>query len=272
MSQGYAIELRFLDGLTSGQQALFEAAAAGWRAVIQNNQPPLQVLTDNIAGLLIEARGVEIDGAGTIAGHGQPTVFRPQSRIPAKGRLEFDVSDLERLESDGLLVDAVAHEIGHVLGIGTLWTRLNLLVGSDSPNPGFIGIQARREFAALLGQENAPPVPVENSGGLGTMATHWREQVFGNELMTGFMATQGNPLSRLTLGCLQDLGYSVNMEAADPYVLPSALELAMMGVHAQKPHRHQCSLCHATREDFRTSARRSKRGRLRHGHVEGRKR
>jgi hypothetical protein len=210
--------------------------------MIQNNQPPLQVLTDNIAGLLIEARGVEIDGAGNIAGHGQPTVFRPQNLIPAKGRLEFDLADLERLESEGLLADAVAHEIGHVLGIGTLWTRLNLLVGIDSPNPGFVGKRARLEFAALLGQDNASQVPVENSGGLGTVATHWREQVFGNELMTGFMATQGNPLSRVTLGCLEDLGYTVIMEAADPYILPSAVELAIMGIHAQKPHRHQCSL------------------------------
>lgn len=250
MSQGYAIELRFLDGLTSSQQALFEEAAARWRAVIHNNQPPLQVLADNITGLLIEARGVEIDGAGTIAGHGQPTVFRPQSLIPAKGRLEFDLADLERLANEGLLVDAVAHEIGHVLGIGTLWTRLGLLVGSGSPNPGFIGIQARREFAAMLDEENVSQVPVENSGGLGTIGTHWREQVFGNELMTGFMASRGEPLSRITLGSLQDLGYSVIMEAADPYVLPSARELAIIGVHASKPHWHQCSLCHAKRIDF----------------------
>jgi len=255
MAEGYAIELRFLDGLTSSQQALFELAATRWRAVIQNNQPPVQVLADVIAGLLIEARGVEIDGAGTIAGHGQPTVFRPQSLIPAKGRLEFDLADLERLESEGLLADAVAHEIGHVLGIGTLWTRLNLLVSSNSPNPGFVGRRARIEFAALLGQTNVPQVPVENSGGIGTVGTHWREQVFGNELMTGFMAVQGSSLSRLTVGSLEDLGYTVIMEAADPYVLPTALELAMMGIHAQKPHRHQCSLCQAVRSPFTTSKR-----------------
>ena len=260
MPGGYAIELRFLDGLTGSQQGLFEAAAGRWRAVIQNNQEPLQVLTDNIAGLLIEVRGVEIDGVGTIAGHGQPTVFRPQNLIPAKGRLEFDSADLARLESEGLLVDAVAHEIGHVLGIGTLWTRLNLLAGGGSPNPGFIGNRARREFATLLGQDTAPQVPVENSGGLGTEGTHWREQVFGNELMTGFLATQGNPLSRLTLSSLEDLGYSVIIEAADPYVLPSALELAIMGIHAQKPHRYQCSLDQAGRQGFRTSARTLKRG------------
>jgi hypothetical protein len=259
MPDAYAIELRFLDGLTASQQALFEAGAARWRRVIQNNQPSLQVLDDNIAGLLIEARGVEIDGAGTIAGHGQPTVFRPQSLIPAKGLLEFDLADLQQLESDGLLLDAVAHEIGHVLGIGTLWTRLNLLVAGGTPNPGFIGNQARREFATLLGEQEAPQVPVENSGGPGTAGTHWRDRVFGNELMTGFMSLQGNPLSRVTLGSLQDLGYSVVMDAADPFALPSALHLAMMGVHATKPHRHQCSLCHGSQRRSRTMKSRSKR-------------
>src|SRR5690349_17436777 len=118
MTEGYSIQLRFLDGLTPSQQAIFETAAARWRAVIHNDQAPLRVLTDNIEGLLIEARGVEIDGPETIAGHGQPMVFRPHSLIPAKGRLEFDLADVARLEAEGLLTDAVAHEIGHVLGIG----------------------------------------------------------------------------------------------------------------------------------------------------------
>lgn len=41
---------------------------------------------------------------------------------------------------------------------------------------------------------------------------------------------------------MQDMGYQVNMEAADPYVLPSALHLAMMGVGAEGDHQ-RCSMC-----------------------------
>ena len=46
----------------------------------------------------------------------------------------------------------------------------------------------------------------------------------GTELMTGF--TNGLPcqLSILTIGSLQDLGYTVNYGAADPYSVPGHLQ------------------------------------------------
>lgn len=39
--------------------------------------------------------------------------------------------------------------------------------------------------------------------------------------MTGFASRGPMPLSRLTLGALADLGYSVNYAAADPYTIPN---------------------------------------------------
>jgi hypothetical protein len=63
-------------------------------------------------------------------------------------------------------------------------------------------------------------VPVENTGGLGTRNGHWRETTFGNELMTGFLNSGKNPLSRLTIASLRDLGYIVNLSVADPYKRP----------------------------------------------------
>ena len=44
--------------------------------------------------------------------------------------------------------------------------------------------------------------------------------MFGNELMTGYLSPT-MPLSRITVGALQDLGYSVNYAKADPYKLPT---------------------------------------------------
>ena len=69
-----------------------------------------------------------------------------------------------------------------------------------------------------------------NTGGPGTRDSHWREAVFGNELMTGFINQGVNPVSRLTIASLADLGYQVNLEAADAYMLPSPTVMAMMGV------------------------------------------
>jgi hypothetical protein len=72
-------------------------------------------------------------------------------------------------------------------------------------------------------------VPVENTGGPGTREGHWRETVFRNELMSGFIAQPGNPLSRLTVASLADLGYQTDLDAAEPYVLPNLLALAEDG-------------------------------------------
>ena len=78
------------------------------------------------------------------------------------------------------------------------------------------------------------PVPVENSGGAGTRDSHWRETVLLRELMTGFLNRNvTNPLSRLTIGSLQDLGYTVNLNAADPYSLTAQLRYAFPFVESE---------------------------------------
>jgi len=65
-------------------------------------------------------------------------------------------------------------------------------------------------------------VPVENSGGPGTMNSHWRESVLHNELMTGYINSGTNPLSVLTVQSLADLGYTVNAAGADPFAVAFA--------------------------------------------------
>jgi hypothetical protein len=65
-------------------------------------------------------------------------------------------------------------------------------------------------------------IPVEQDGGNGTRCGHWDEETFDTELMTGF--SEGSTtelLSRMTIASLEDMGYSVNLNAADPYTLPS---------------------------------------------------
>jgi hypothetical protein len=51
--------------------------------------------------------------------------------------------------------------------------------------------------------------------------------------MTGFVNVGGNPMSRVTIASLQDMGYQVNMAAAQPYELPNHLLMAEDGVLAE---------------------------------------
>lgn len=237
----FAVEVRFLGGLSQSQMDIFDAAASRWSQIIVGDLPRVQLPTGEIVDdLLIEAQGVLIDGVGGILGRAGPTILRANS-IPAKGIMEFDTADLQRMETDGSLLNVIIHEMAHVVGIGTIWDDLGVIAGCPTANPVFLGQNAIVEFGELTGSGSAP-VPVANTGGRGTRCGHWRESVFGNELMTGFLNAGSNPISRMTIASLEDLGYEVNYAAAEPYSLPSSLQLALMGIGADG-HRQQCQMC-----------------------------
>jgi len=247
VQSAYKIEVKFLGGLTPTQKNAFKTAADRWSKVIVGDLPSVVVGGVVIDDLLIEAQGVAIDGPGSILGQAGPTNLRPASAgasafLPAKGIMSFDTADLDKMQADGTLVDVIAHEMGHVIGIGTIWEHKNLLDGAGGSNPRFTGTNAMREFGVLKGT-GPVEVPVENTGGAGTRDGHWRESVFKNELMSGFIAAPNNPLSRLTVASLEDMGYVVDMNAAEPYVLPNLLLLAERGLMASlSDHTHAHAL------------------------------
>jgi hypothetical protein len=230
----FTIELRFLGGLNARQRAAFTAAADRWTRVIVGDLPSVLVDGEVIDDVLILAQGAPIDGPSGILGQAGPTHLRPQGAgaaalLPAKGTMSFDTADLKQMQSDGTLNDVIAHEMGHVLGIGTVWQQKGLLNRPGSSNPTFKGGGAIAEYRTLRGDWRRRQVPVENTGGPGTRDGHWRETVFRNELMSGFIAAANNPLSRMTVASLGDLGYEVDLDAGEPYELPNLLALAEEG-------------------------------------------
>lgn len=233
----FDIDVRFIGTVTNPlvRQA-FLTAAAKWKTVITGALhrtivinaagacdswiPPIN---DTIKDVRIYARVVRIDGpgdsTGNILGQAGPCAVNAGTRLTTYGLMEFDEFDLDQLVADGSLVDVIVHEMGHVLGIGTLWSFTRpLLVGAGTDDPFFEGTAARTQFAILnTSTYSGTPVPVENSGGAGTRDSHWRESILRNELMTGFLNRGSNPLSRISVGSLQDLGYTVNLTAADGF-------------------------------------------------------
>jgi hypothetical protein len=233
-SSPFRIKVRFLGGLNARQRAAFRSAADRWTRIIVGDLPRVRVDGELIDDILILAQGSAIDGPGGILGQAGPTHIRPPGRrpsanLPVKGIMAFDTADLAQMESDGTLNDVITHEMGHVLGIGTIWELKGLLKGARGSNPTFAGPGAMSEYQTLRGGGRRKRVPVENTGGAGTRNGHWRETVFRNELMSGFIADPGNPLSRMTAASLGDLGYKADLDAAEPYVLPNLLELAEAG-------------------------------------------
>ncbi|MEW6422132.1 MAG: Ig-like domain-containing protein [Deinococcota bacterium] len=213
--------------LTAGQKAAFINAANRWSQVIAAGLPDVPnvrlstgqtVTVDDVA---IVASSVTIDGPGNVLGQAGPRQVRTGTTLPLWGEMQFDSADLANMEANGTLQGVVLHEMGHVLGIGTLWDRslsANASPCLNATQVQYVGANGLREYRNLGGQ--AAGVPVENLYGEGTKCSHWKESVFQSELMTGFASRGPMPLSRLTLGALADLGYSVNYAAADPYTIP----------------------------------------------------
>lgn len=244
----FTVEVRFLGGLSPAQQAAFASAAARWSRIIVGDVPPVRLEGELIDDVLIEAQGTPIDGPGGILGQAGPRFIRPSSHLPVKGIMSFDTADLDQMEADGSLEDVILHEMGHVLGFGTIWGEefLGLLVGKGTVDPTFVGASAMREYG-LLRQRADPantadptPVPVANTGGEGTRDGHWREVVFGDELLTGFLSGAVRPISRMSVGCFEDMGYLVDYAAADEYPLPSMLRIAELGLFGT---RHAVDTC-----------------------------
>ncbi len=216
-SSNFQIEVVFTDSsLTGTQQAIFAEAAAKWSSIIIGDVPDEVVNGVLIDDLQVNASAPDIDGVGSILGQAGPDTLRIGSLLPSTGSMEFDRADVAQLEADGQLLAVILHEMGHVLGIGTIWDSLGL-VQPFGRELRFIGPTAAAEYNTIFGTRGNF-VPVETDGGPGTAGAHWDEEILINELMTGFIndGTE-NPISRITIGSLQDIGYEVNLAAGDPY-------------------------------------------------------
>jgi hypothetical protein len=236
----FFLDVRFVGAPTTAVQTAFQNAARRWKQLIVGrvhdvdvNAPAgicgeswIPAVTETIRDVIIFARTTAIDGAGSVLGQAYVCGYNTRNNLPVIGVMEFDEDDMPGLIANGSLGDVILHEMGHVLGIGTLWnTGRSLLRDAGGSDPFFAGSTARDAFAAMNTVTfGGTPVPVENTGGPGTRDSHWRETTFTRELMTGFLdRNTSHPLSRVTVASLQDLGYRVSLSAADPYSISAAL-------------------------------------------------
>ncbi|MDE2878658.1 leucine-rich repeat protein [Candidatus Palauibacter soopunensis] len=247
-SRPFDIDLILLDEVTDSQAEAFADAVDFWTAILADTEladVPLgqdvapgcwDITTDQRIGTVDDIAFVasvrEIDGEDGVLARAGPCVVRDESRLPAVGALELDAADLARLEEEGNLKDVeevILHEIGHVLGIGTVWVDHGLLrnlsvhnTGADTHFTGPLAIAAFDERGGA-NYDDGEKVPVENTSGPGAADSHWRESVLGHELMTPFQAPgERDLLSLITVQSLADLGYEVKVGLAEIYRIPGS--------------------------------------------------
>src|SRR5438132_1020296 len=241
VSAAYHIDVRYLTAVTPAQREAFDSAAAQWERLIYGDVPDelasfpagtcgpgTPVINEIIDDIIIYVRLDSIDGPGKILGQAGPCLVRDQSFQPGVGVMHFDTADVAGLLAAGQFDEVVRHEMGHVLGFGTIWQLLSLVPGAGGTDPHFVGAQATAAFDRNGGQPYSAgaKVPVENCCGPGTRDGHWRETVFDTELMTGFLnGGVPNPLSVITTASMGDLGYVVNYAASEPYTVANVAGL-----------------------------------------------
>ena len=236
----FHIDVRFFGpGMTDDQKALFTNAAARISAIVVGaipdvtysglsvsnacGLPGLPTIDETIHSIIIFASVAPIDGSGGILAGSGPCLLRNGAGFfPSIGAMLLDADDLPGTAAEGILQDVITHEMLHAIGFGTIWDVKGLLLAGGTVNSAFAGLRARLGCLGGGGASVcATSVPVENDMIPGTADAHWRESVFGPELMTGFVNHGPMPLSAITVGSLADLGYVVNPLAADPYVVPT---------------------------------------------------
>jgi hypothetical protein len=218
---GYQITLEFITSaagdVPQAVRAVAAEAAARWSRVIVGDLPGVdgggQFIDDMLFRVQMGLLGGAPGGPGGVLANARPVNFRDGgSGLPYEAITGIDPADANAATpSDrAFLLDVLVHEIGHGLGFTDNANVFGRFV--DAGSSTFTGPNAVREYNSAFGV-TAAGVPLQP-----IVLAHWDEAVFGNEMMSPQIAGPGNPLSRISVGALQDMGYIVNYAAADRYV------------------------------------------------------
>lgn len=224
-----------LTNVLPAQRPVFRRAERFWEARVRGYSAslPTEVRSQITGRLSIDASTQFIDGVGGILGAAGPdqiaqsaeTIGNPANgrfrltTVPVTGSMVFDIADAGRADFES----TVLHEMGHVLGIGTMWS-LNGIVNAAGTELGllqqrqggfhYIGREGIRGFREESGHHRANYVPVEQGGGPGSALGHWAANWFTqpangsrSEIMLAFATPRTPFLAKMSVTSLHDTGF-----------------------------------------------------------------
>ena len=211
-------------GAITAAQARWTRALSKDLGAFRFNTPPNDcfpgepALNETHSNLLLFITVGEIDGSGSELAYTQICGVSKRDTLPILSHMRLDIADLDSMVARGTLSGVIMHEMAHALGFGPNTYVARGLSGGGANDPYFGGATSRAEFAQHGAWYTGVTVPLENSSGRGPLDPHWRFSVFGDELMVPFIGRgYKSPLSSITLGFFQDIGYQVDFSVADPY-------------------------------------------------------
>jgi hypothetical protein len=149
------------------------------------------------------------------------------------GRVDFNRKFLKTF-TPTRTAGTIVHELGHTLGFG--WNRWMRLFDEDS---GEFKPRAVRELPAL------GKMLVETNGGDGTALSHWDEEMFGKELMTGYEDPAEHVLP-VTIDVMTLLGHRVKTRLGRKTTLAKLLRASAAVTFTRKAQAKKLDLDHFT--------------------------
>lgn len=247
----FNIELVFVERpgdeeLSPADKDVFQRAVKRWEQVILNDMPPVNYthqpksewssflqtrieVQDVVDDLRVFVRIMDL--GENIAGSSTVTWVRTDGNVPILAEMAIAPG----YKNDFSLI---MHELAHCLGFdSSMWEDFGLLNARDNT---FSGALTRIVFLILAGgtyQDRYVPL---------VDGAHWDGGILGDELMiSGWVWPYEAPLSIVTLAAMSDMGYEVNLEAADTYFLPK--------LAAAKPLVESPMRCHIQRRPIRVA-------------------
>ena len=240
----FNIELRFHDSVPASHRHFFRQGADRWEEVVVGDLPaaviPSEATNSNryqtpyspeliAAGTLVDDIIITVTYDEAIRGTavGGSTWLREETRLPMAGFVVVDgeymvdwfhevgekhayweetinASTWAEAHFNLWLYEAAVHEIGHALGIGTIWWLDDRFHYDEDPMKSyFAGEHAIAAFQVLPGASyKGEAVPVYGSG-------HWNGRMLGEATMDNH-GVDMERISTITVGALADLGYEVD--------------------------------------------------------------
>jgi len=197
-------------GFTDEHKEVFDRAAHRIASIIKG-----AVNTTGNIDLTITAKykdSADSDGVGgTLASAG--STGNHASGLPSTGLFTIDEADMDSMHDDGTLYAVVLHEMMHIVG----FNDSRFQAAGVSNGSVYTGSNAIKQYNEVTGK-SVTQLIMEDDGGAGTAQSHWEEDEtrsgiagFDNEIMTGYVESAGveMPLSKVTMGAFEDLGYEV---------------------------------------------------------------
>ena len=148
----------------------------------------------------------------TLASAG-PRYMDPDSSQPIVGVVNINTKvDYSKMNSKEYFQSIILHEFTHILGfLDDFFIRSNIIYNKTDENevvryyinsPKVLTI-AKKYFDC----QDIEGVELEESGGSGTVASHWEARILLGDYMNGVVYPDEQVISEFSLALLEDLGY-----------------------------------------------------------------